>query len=29
MAKLDKFKDYEDRLNNHQIIDYMIKVTDL
>lgn len=26
MSKLDKFKDYEDRLNNHQVIDYMIKV---
>jgi dynein heavy chain len=25
MAKLEKFKDYEDRLNNHQIIDEMIK----
>ena len=25
MGKLEKFKNYEDRLNNHQIIDYMIK----
>lgn len=26
LHKMDKFKDYEDRLNNHHIIDYMIKV---